>query len=296
VDAVASGLAAAARAASRGSHPPVEPERCLCQRADSPLWKDGIPVLSVLTFEGDEGALSEATARPDRAGWPQFAFDLAVVNNGARALHDVRVTLTFARRTQAGRRVGAVDRGLFWGGVLAPGHAVKWRVAAPGSEMSVDASVTGTLAEANLDPAPPDAFFELGSSRFRAVRLHGAAMLAYLRDPRAQALGRAIAVAGVGDADLLGRIRRAAAPVFACDVRRDGARLEACVFNGASQPKAGLSLREVAPGRAGGHPQTPEPRSFPIEATVPVHEGLRLGFDIPPDLGEVGVLDPWGAD
>jgi hypothetical protein len=153
--------------------------------------------------------------------------------------------------------------------------------------MSVDASVTGTLAEANLDPAPPDAFFELGSSRFRAVRLHGAAMLAYLRDPRAQALARAIAVAGVGDAEILGRIRRAAAPVFACEVRREGARLGACVFNGASQPKSGLSLREI----------TPAARTFPIEATVPVHDGLRLGLDVPTDLGdELGVLDPSGVD
>jgi hypothetical protein len=206
-------------------------------------------------------------------------------------MRDIRVTLTFARRTSAGRRVGAVDRGLFWGNVLSPGHAVKWHVDAPGGEVRVDASVTGTLAQAHLDPGPADAFFALTASRFRAVRLHGAQMLAYLRDPRAADAARALAVQGAGDAARLGRIRRAAAPVIACDVRREGVRLEACVFNGASQARGGLSLREVpaASGPSAGR----EPRSLAIPGTVPVHDGLRVTLPIPADLAdELAVVDP----
>jgi len=45
--------------------------------------------------------------------------------------------------------VGAVDRGLFWGGALAPGHAVKWHVAAPGNEVRFDTSVSGVSPGGN---------------------------------------------------------------------------------------------------------------------------------------------------
>lgn len=289
-----SGLAAAARALRLDVRAPPAPERCLCARADSPLWKDGVPVLGILTFEGDDGALTDPLPREDKARFPAYDFDLAVVNNAARALRDVRVTLTFARRSSAGRRVGAVDRGLFWGNVLSPGHAVKWHVSAPGSEVRVDAGVTGTLAQAHLDPGPADAFFALTSSRFRAVRLHGAAMLAYLRDPRAADVARALAVQGAGDAAFLGRIRRAAAPVIACDLRREGEHLEACVFNGASQPKGGLALREVPASPASPpSPGAGDPRSVPLDAIVPVHDGLRLALTIPVDFAaELAVVDP----
>jgi hypothetical protein len=283
-----SGLGAAARSVRLDLHDPPAPEHCLCARADSPLWKDGVPVLGILTFAGDDGALEDPVPADDKAGFPHYDFDFAVVNNGARALRDVRITLTFARRNAAGRRVGAVDRGLFWGNVLSPGHAVKWHVNAPGGEVRVDASVTGTLAQAHLDPAPADGFFGLTASRFRAVRLHGAEMLAYLRDPRAADVARALAVQGAGDAARLGRIRRAAAPVIACDVRRAGERLEACVFNAASQPRGDLSFREVP-----ASPDAGDPRSVPIVGVVPVHDGLRVTVPVPADLAdEMAVVDP----
>jgi hypothetical protein len=283
VDRLLAGLGAAARGGRLDVRAPPEPERCVCTRADSPLWKDGVPTLALLTFHGDDEASRPLTPTLDHGGHPGYDFDLAVVNDGARPLREIRVTLTFARRDRAGRRVGAVDRGLFWAGVLAPGAAVKWRVSAPGSEMRVDASVTGTLAAAHLDPAPADAFFRLLSSRFRAVRVHGAAMLAYLRDPRADAVVRAMEAQGSSDEALLSQIRRAAAPVFACDVRRAEGRLDACLFNASSRPRAGLALREVAAA----------PRAFPIEAAIPVHEGRAVAVAVPDDLGdEIAVSDP----
>src|SRR6185295_13146112 len=103
----------------------------------------------------------------------------------------------------------------------------------------------GTLEQARVEPAPADAFFKLTSSRVRAVRLHGARMLAYLRDPRAADAARALSATSAADGELLGRIRRAAAPVIACDLRREGDRLEACIFNGSSQPRSGLALRAI---------------------------------------------------
>lgn len=295
VDLLASGLGAAARSLVLvDMREAPEPDRCVCTRADSPLWKDGVPVLSVLTFHGDEEAARPLVPTVDDKGSPRFDFDLAVVNDGARPLHDVRVTLTFARRDGGGRRVGAVDRGLFWSGVLAPGAAVKWRVSAPGSEMRVDASVNGTLEKARLEPAPADAFFRLTASRFRAVRAHGAAMLAYLRDPRAESAARALQAQSAADEPLVARIRRAAAPLFACELHRTTPgpagedRVEACVFNGSSRPRSGLALRDVP---SEGAP----PRTFPLALPVPVHEGRRVTWTVPSDLGaELSVADPSG--
>ncbi|MFT3768783.1 MAG: hypothetical protein QM820_25330 [Minicystis sp.] len=290
------GLGAAVRLVSLDVRAPPEPEHCLCVRADSPLWKDGVPVLSVITFEGDETAITDPEPTLDRKGFPKYRFDLAIVNNGARGLRDVRLTLTFARRTESGKRVGAVDRGLFWEGVLRPGHAAKWHVAAPGNEVRTDVSVTGTLAAQNLDPAPADAFFGLTSARVRAVRVHGAIMLAYLRDPRAGAAARALAAQSSSDDAILARVRRAAAPVIACEVRREGEQIEACVFNGSSRPRSGLSLREVPVAGAPGAGAA-EPRGLPIDRTVPVHDGLRLRFAIPPDFAEdFAIVDPSDPD
>jgi hypothetical protein len=258
----------------------------MCTRADSPLWNEGVPVLGVLTFHGDAEAPVELAPTLDRRGFPRFDFDLAVVNDGDRPLHDVRLTLTFARRTASGRRVGAVDRGLFWEGALAPGAAVKWKVAAPGSEVRVDASVTGTLEQARLDPAPADAFFRLTSSRFSAVRVHGALMLAYLRDPRAEAAARSLEAQGAADEPIVARIRRAAASVFACEMHRVEDRLEACIFNGSSRVQTALTLREITPeGREG--------RGFFVPVAVPVHEGRRAAVTVPDDLAaEIVVGDP----
>lgn len=285
------GLAAAARSGHADVPPPPQPESCLCARADSPLWKDGVPVLSVLTFEGDEAPTAAPEPVLDGKGFPQYRFDLAIVNNGARSLRDVRLTLTFARRNAAGKRVGAVDRGLFWEGVLSPGHAAKWHVKAPGGEVRTDLSVTGTLEKAHIDPAPADAFFALGSARVRAVRVHGAVMLAYLRDPRADAAARALATSGAADEIVLARVRRAAANVIACDLHREGERLDACLWNGATQPKRGLSLREV-PAVPGA-----EARTVPLDVTLPVHEGVRVHLDVPGDFApELAIVDSSSVD
>ncbi len=275
VETLQPGLASAARRTHASVAPDVpEPTiaraasrpRCACLRAASPLWKEGVPALAILTFAGDDDIASGAVAREDRAGSPRFDFDLVAVNDGARPLRDVRVTLTFARRNQSGRRVGAVDRGLFWGGLLAPGHAVKWHVRAPGSEMRIDAGVTGTLDDAATDPAPAEAFAELTRSRYRAVRVHGARMLAYLHDPRGREAALALDGRTPEDRALLAQIARAASPVIACEPTIADDRLSICVFNGAAQPRSGLELRALPAAL---------PR-FAIEGTLPVHEGVRL--------------------
>jgi hypothetical protein len=254
--------------------------RCACMRAASPLWREGIPALRILTFAGEDDLGGPPVAKEERAGEPRFDLDVAAVNDGAQPLRDVRVTLTFARRNKAGRRVGAVDRGLFWSGLLAPGHAVKWHVRAPGSEVRIDASVTGTLDDAGVDPAPGVAFAELTRSKWRAVRAHGALMLAYLHDARGREAALALDGRTPEDRAHLARIARAGLPVVACDPRVEGSRLAICVFNGGAVPRGDLELRGL-PAMA--------PR-IPIAGVLGVHEGVRL--DVP---YEGPMPDEWGV-
>jgi hypothetical protein len=264
--------------------PPRAGPPCTCARADSPLWQDGMPVLRVLATP-HEGAEAKKPGKLD--------LDVAAVNDAARPLRDVRVVLTFARRTSNGRRVGVTDRGLFWGGALAPGQAVKWRVRAPGTEVRIDASVTGTLGEdpalvpgapataASPPPAPPEAFAPLATARLRSVRLHAATMLAYLRDPKAADAARDLGATSPEEAVAIARLGRASAPVVACGLRVEGTDLVACVMNGSTEVAEGLVLREIAApkaaeGDAAPAVDAPPGRAWPIAGVVPVHEGARI--------------------
>jgi len=282
------GVASAAERAhldDRAFSPAPAGPRCLCARADSPLWKDGVPELSVLTFTGEGGVAGEVTPAPSRGGKMRYDFDLAVINNAAHSLRDVRVTLTFARRDDEGRRVGAVDRGLFWEGQLGPARAIKWHVSAPGTEMRVDPSVSGTLEEQGTEPASPDAFYALTSAHYRPVRVHAAAMLAYLRDPRALEVARALGGQSEDEQRVLDRIARAAAQVFACSMKRAGDRIEACVFNGSSRVVEGARLREVREAPRGAAP--PDEKSFAIDGIIPIHEGVQVTFPVPAEAEEI---------
>lgn len=246
---------------------PIEPAlpRCLCERADSPLWRGGLPRLSLLPSSGadDAGGAMEPVDG-------EYDFELAVVNNGAEPLRDVHVLLTFARR-EGGRRTGITERGLFREGLLRPGHAVKWHVEAPGTEVKVEPGVVGPLEGA---AAPPEAFFALTRARYRSVRIHAAMMLAYLRDPRAIEALRDLGAPAAAEERTFARIRRAAGEVIVCDAVAEGERLRACVFNAGVVARRGAALRELV-GDADPS-QGAAPRSWSIEATLPVHEGIQL--------------------
>ena len=280
--ATATGIAAAARKLARLE--PAEPKgpvrpRCLCRRADSPLWKDGVPLLSIFLADQPDDGSGVVTPTIRRGRRPRYDFDLAVVNNGDSPVHDVRVVITFARRDENGQRVGVTDRGLFWEGALRPGRAMKWNVRAPGTEMKIESSVAGTLEQSGVSPADAEVFHRLLDARYRIVRVHGAMMLAYLRDPRALDAVRSLGAAPESEALTVARIQRAAAPFIACDIgARDGS-LEMCVFNSTEKPAKGLRAREAL-GATGG-----AARVFPIEGSIPVHEGEIVTF--PLEGGEV---------
>lgn len=271
--------------AARGEIPPKPPpppppppeERCFCGRADSPLWRDGVPVLSVMTTTGPDGTLAPPQPKLDEHDNPVFQYDLAVVNNGAATLRETRIVLTYARRDAEDRRIAVTDRGLYWGKPLAPGRAVKWVTEGPGTEVRIDKSEPGTLEERGIEPAPADAFFALTRARHRVVRMHAAMMLAYLHDPRAEEALASIGAPQAVEAWTVRRIRAAAKPFIPCDIQAVDGRITACVFNSSTKPGTGLSLREIQDDEA-------KPgRAWPVQVEVPIHDGVRLAWPIEGD-------------
>ena len=256
--------------------PPREP-RCVCERAASSLWADGMPVLSVMTTTGPDGTIAEPTPRLDEHENPMFGYDVAIVNNSALRIRETRIVLTYARRNEQNQRVAVTDRGLYWGLPLAPGAAVKWTTEGPGTEVRIDKSEEGTLESRKLAPAPADAFFQLLRARHRVVRLQGATMLAYLHDPRAESAVEMIGAPEPSEAPRIRRLRAAARPLVACDLQAADGQLTACVFNASMKPAAGLTMREISDDEA-------KPgRSFPVAPEVPVHDGVVLKWPLEGD-------------
>lgn len=209
----------------------------------------------------------------DEEGASRYDFDIAVVNNAAIPLRDVRIVVTFARRNERGERIGATDRGLFWEGELGPARSVKWGVSGPGTELKIEMDERRVLGE--VEPAKADAFARLLGARQSAVRLHAAMMLAYLGDARA--LGAAEALSGLPATDAVTRARvvRAAQPLRVCDVTVDeGGALSACVFNASDAAHPRLELAEVAEGAG---------RRAPIRGGLEPRSGKRVrapGFGV----------------
>ena len=241
---------------------------CACARADSPLWRGGVPVLSVVPIaKPPSAALGSSTITPklNRRGRGKYDFDLAIVNNAAAALEDVRVVVTFARRNERGERVGATDRGLFWGGALEPGRSVKWSVKGPGTELKIEVEERRLLG-AGIAPAPADAFARLLRTDKLPVALHAATMLAYLGDPRGRDHVAALGELGPVDAATAERVVRASEPLKVCNVRTEGERLTACAYNGTDEKLWGLRVVEVD-GKTGA-------RRFAVPEPIPARTGL----------------------
>jgi hypothetical protein len=249
---------------------PPELPRCTCARADSPLWKDPLPILSTLMFPRTEDGQGEITPVPDRRGVPRYDFDLAVVNNSARPIDELSLVVTFARRNPEGERTNVTDRGLYWGSPLDPGRSIKWRVRAPGTELRLDVPPLGSLSDPGAEPAPADAFFKLSAAHYRRVRVHAAMMLAYHRDPRAIDAVHSLGAGSSQEEKIFARILRASAPLMVCGLSRVGEQIEACLFNGFAKPVRVTAMREVHddPALTG--------RTWPVDAIVPVHEGAKL--------------------
>lgn len=147
---------------------------CSCEHADSVLWGDGFPRLSTLLIE------QHVRRHQDHQ---HLELELGVVNNGNETLREVSLLVEFFedRGTDA---KPTKERPLYYEGPLRPGQAVKWHVQARGTRFVVHNPLRQVVGRERL--ATTDDFAKLLNANHRPVRLHGAMMLAFLRDPRAK--------------------------------------------------------------------------------------------------------------
>jgi hypothetical protein len=223
---------------------------CRCERADSALWHEGLPRLSIVVSprkgEFDSLWLEPRVVHPLATSDSEIVeLDVAAINNSDQPIQTVSVVITFWRRVVRGRR-NVSERGLHWPDALGPGESVKWRIYARGSELRATSYVPGRIGE-GYSLAPAESFARLERASLMSVRVHGVMMLAYLGDPRAEA-----AVSALGPQSPLEERARASistlAPLVACDVRQDNA----CIMNRSAE----LVRSFVTKGDRGGEWRT----------------------------------------
>jgi len=259
--------------------PPPAP--CTCERADSPLWRAGVPRMSIISRN-----------RPGRTSYdrPSVYPEIAVVNNSSQDLEDIVMVVDFILSPREGRKARVLGKqDLFWEGRLGPGKAVKWRVRGRGDDFSVTSFISGMIGQDDLKSAPADTFYKLAmTANTPSVRLHGTKMLAYLGDERVtEGLEKLRSEGQEEMTDTIEQIAIASRPLRVCSVRtevdseeEDKLNVKACVFNaGASEVprpfvvahaklldasrEARWELREGLPARKGiittGQVDVPQP-------------------------------------
>ena len=180
------------------------------------------------------------------------------------------------------------ERVLHFDGSLAPGAVARWHIEGVATSVDLIAPDLGNLAADGSDAAPADALAELASGAERALRLHAARLLAFVADPRARDVARALRqTASAAEAAVLERLLDDSA-FAACDlsVARDSSglwRARACVHNRSGQARALARARLLAfaepfdsarPGQRA--PQLLAELSTPLAAELAPEAGRRV--------------------
>ena len=221
---------------------------CRCARADSLLWAEPPPRLSVLVLKQrvrpGRGALEHESVRKRYTD-----VDVAVVNNGASELKQITLQVLFFTRDAATQRKSQTDnRPLFFEGPLLGGQAIKWSTDAEGTEVEIQGPALGSLGAEGESAAPSDRFAELLEAHHRPVRLHAVMMLAYLGDPRArEALLKLREALREDEAPYLDRLLQATSELRVCRlaVKQElgGGSVSGCLFNNAAESKKDLGVK-----------------------------------------------------
>ena len=221
---------------------------CRCARADSLLWADPPPRLSVLLLKQrvrpGRGAIEHESVRKRYTD-----VDVAVVNNGSTELRQITLqVLFFARDSGSSRREQVDSRPLFYEGPLLPGQAIKWGTNAEGTEIEIQGPALGSLGDEGQSAAPSDRFAELLEAHHRPVRLHAAMMLAYIGDARArEGILKLREALREDEAPYLDRLLQATAEVRVCRLSvsqtSSGATINGCLFNVTAEPKKELGIK-----------------------------------------------------
>lgn len=260
------------QASAKAAENPPNPDlalgaHCTCQRADSPLWNEPIEQLSSLVIS------TKVTSGPEQK---RMEVEIAAINNSDKEIRELAMQLEFSDQDPppSNKKYPVANRAVYFEGPLTPGQAIKWSVEARGSTFSVDHPRPGTIGPAGDAAAPTNLLADLLNANHRPVRLHGAMMLAYLGDPRAKEATLKLKEAlREEEGPFLDRVLRTLADVKTCNVRISGGgpkrSVEACVFNGSSEPRQKMALRvRILGARVNREAPTAPPPPVVAEATV----------------------------
>lgn len=221
---------------------------CRCERADSLLWSDPPPRLSILLIKQrtrpGRGAIEHESVRKRYTD-----VDVAVVNNGSTELREITLqVLFFARDSGSSRREQTDSRPLFYEGPLMPGQAIKWGTNGEGTEIEIQGPALGSLGDEGQSAAPSDRFAELLEAHHRPVRLHAAMMLAYLGDARArEGVLKLREALREDEAPYLDRLLQATAELRVCRLgvsqSASGASVSGCLFNVTPEARKELGIK-----------------------------------------------------
>lgn len=288
-NAAASALAPADEQPTKREGNANEPEsvtverRCLCDRADSQLWKSPIPKLSALLLE--RRTIPTKTAI-------RTQLEIAIVNNSDTPMAEITLHVLFYEEN-GGERRQTKERPLYFEGPLDPAEAIKWTTEARGTDFELLVPDFGLLGINGDGAARADQFMQLLSANHRPVRLHGARILSFLGDPRAREAALELKDAmRSGEAAYLRRVLMATGDTRVCDVelRHEGqkASVGACVYNAKSSPTDSLGVQINALGGSldVGHPLADPPSildsaKWPIHATLGAQSGRYVRLPLP---------------
>jgi len=233
-------------------------KRCLCDRADSQLWTEPIPILSALLLE---------KRTITRKSHTRLALEVAVVNNGDTPIDELTIHVEFAEREPGEKPRHTAERPLYFEGPLQPGQAIKWSTEARGTEFEIHAPDVGVLGPNGEGSAKADRFAELLEANHRPVRLHAARMLSYLGDERGRAGALRLREAmRAAEGPYLRRVLSATASVRVCDVdRKTPGEVGVCVYNAGDEESGNLGIAVTS---LHGSLDTHHPLANPPEVTA----------------------------
>ncbi len=256
-------------------------EACRCARADSPLWAEPLPRLTIMVISHK---VRQGHGEDESVRKKYSELELAVINNSNQEIKEVSLLVLFYKREQGKERELVSNRPLFFEGPLVPAQAIKWGVTAEGTEFEVQNPILGTIGEGGEEAAPADRVAELLTANHRPVRLHGALLLTLLGDRRAkEGVLRLKEALNDAEAPYLTRLLDAERDVRVCHLQpRSNGSVKACLFNASGEPKKdlGVKLRALA-GLPNHEVPTAEPPALIAENT------LAIPGELAPDTGVV---------
>jgi len=264
---------------------------CECQRADSLLWSQPIPRVSLIVL---------SSRKYSRHNHDHVEVEFAAINNSDRDISELTSMAEFFEQDPppSSKLVSVSTRAVYFQGPLQPGEAIKWHVDAGGTTFRLHPAaengnpITGSLEESGSNAAPTNAIAKLLKAHNRPVRLHGAMLLAFLRDPRARE-----AAVELGDSlresesSYLRRLMEALAEIRVCRVQVTGTgsarRVIGCVFNTTETPRTPVEVlvRALDATVSGSDPvgnpaQTISEKSLLLPGAIPAKAGVFAQMDV----------------